>query len=271
MSQLEIKNFKPAALRYLADIIARYTESEIIDFFYRAGFSKIQHDGSAKRDFVYEALKQLHYGEDGNVHKIVRIIEQLADPQEYINDQEEHEMILQSLNDMLSFYHYRVNSRGKIVIAYLASDNAITEFFISYDKVDQGWAEWIAWQLEDVGHSTMLEAWDLRPGDNFILKMQNATEKAERTIMVLTPNYLTSVYRQPEWAAAFGRDPSGEHGILLPIHVYECKNMLRGLLAQITLIDLVGLDEENARRELFNGIYHRRNKPSIVPRFPGGS
>jgi hypothetical protein len=269
MSQPEIKDFKPAALRYLADIIARYTESEITDFFYRAGFLEICHDGSTKRDFVYEALKQLHYGEGGNVHKIVRIIEQLADPQEYINNQEEYEMILQSLNDMLSFYNYKINNGGKLVIAYIAQSNTITEFFISYDKVDQGWAEWIAWQLEDVGHSTMLEAWDLRPGDNFILKMQDATEKAERTIIVLSPDYLTSVYRQPEWAAAFGRDPAGEHGLLLPIHVRECKNILRGLLAQITLIDLVGLNKENAHRELFNGIYHRRNKPTIVPRFPG--
>jgi hypothetical protein len=270
--QPEIKAFKPVVLEKLAEFIAASrTGSKITEFFYKSGFPNICHDGSTKYYFVYKALKHLHDGEDGSVYNIVRIIEQLADPQEYINEQEDYEGILLWLNEILSFYNHKVNNRGKVVPAYTTQRNTITEFFISCDKTDQDWAEWIAWQLEDVGHSTTLEAWDLRPGDNFILKMQDATEKAERTIMILSPDYLTSVYRQPEWAAAFRRDPTGEHGLLLPIHVHECKNMLRGLLAQIALIDLVGLDEASVHRELFNGIYHRRNKPTIVPRFPGGS
>ena len=30
------------------------------------------------------------------------------------------------------------------------------DFLISYNKADRAWAEWIAWQLEDAGYSTVL-------------------------------------------------------------------------------------------------------------------
>ena len=49
------------------------------------------------------------------------------------------------------------------------------DFFISYNKADREWAEWIAWQLEKDGFSTVLQAWDFRPGCNFVLEMQKAT------------------------------------------------------------------------------------------------
>ncbi|HEY0070106.1 MAG TPA: toll/interleukin-1 receptor domain-containing protein, partial [Chloroflexia bacterium] len=38
------------------------------------------------------------------------------------------------------------------------------DYFISYNKADKDWAEWIAWHLEEEKHSTVLQAWDFRPG-----------------------------------------------------------------------------------------------------------
>ena len=47
------------------------------------------------------------------------------------------------------------------------------DFFISYTKADQSWAEWIAWQLENVGgYTTVIQAWDFHAGSNFISAMQ---------------------------------------------------------------------------------------------------
>jgi TIR domain len=37
------------------------------------------------------------------------------------------------------------------------------DFFVSYTAADQEWAEWIAWQLEEAGYRTVLQAWDFRP------------------------------------------------------------------------------------------------------------
>ena len=62
-------------------------------------------------------------------------------------------------------------------------------FFISYTGRDRAWAEWIAWILEEEGYSTVIQAWDFRPGGNFVLDMQQATTAA-RTIAVLSSLYL---------------------------------------------------------------------------------
>jgi TIR domain len=41
------------------------------------------------------------------------------------------------------------------------------DFFISYTTADRNWAEWIAWQLENVGYKCHIQAWDFIPGSNF--------------------------------------------------------------------------------------------------------
>ena len=90
------------------------------------------------------------------------------------------------------------------------------DFFISYNKADRTWAEWIAWQLEEARYSVIVQAWDFRPGSNFVLDMNRATKEAERTIAVLSPDFLAAEFTQPEWAAAFAKDPTGEKGLLVP-------------------------------------------------------
>lgn len=143
------------------------------------------------------------------------------------------------------------------------------DFFISYTSPDRSWAEWIAWRLEEAGYSTVLQAWDFRPGSNFVLEMDKASKEAERTIAVLSPDYLNAPYPKAEWAAAFQRDPTGEHGSLLPVHVRECKYQLTGLLGSIVYINLVGLnDPSKAREALLEGIRRGRVKPSTPPSFP---
>jgi hypothetical protein len=97
--------------------------------------------------------------------------------------------------------------------------------------------------------------------------MQRASAEAQRTIAVLSPGYLAAVYTQPEWAAAFARDPSGEKGTLLPVQVRECR--LEGLLPQIVYIDLVGLNETAAKERLLAGARFGRAKPTTAPAFPG--
>src|SRR5713101_4089153 len=86
------------------------------------------------------------------------------------------------------------------------------DFFVSYNRADRAWAEWIAWQLEEAGYTTIVQAWDFRPGSNFVLDMQHAAVEGARTIAVLSPDYLAALFTQPEWAAAFAQDPTGEKG-----------------------------------------------------------
>ncbi|MFZ5450209.1 MAG: FxSxx-COOH system tetratricopeptide repeat protein [Thermodesulfobacteriota bacterium] len=136
------------------------------------------------------------------------------------------------------------------------------DFFISYNKADKAWAEWIAWELEDKGHTCVLQAWDFRAGGNFIAEMDQALRVAQRTIAVFSPDYFSSQYCQDEWTAAFKKRT------LLPILVRQCN--IEGLLGPMIYVDLVGVQDTDAARErLFVEIEQRRAKPSSAPRFPG--
>jgi hypothetical protein len=143
------------------------------------------------------------------------------------------------------------------------------DFFISYTKADRSWAEWIAWQLQDAGYTVILQAWDFRPGQNFVLEMDKASKNSRRTLAVLSPDYLQATFTQPEWAAAFRQDPQGVKGTLLPVHVRECRRQLKGLLGPIAYIDLVGLDEATARQKLIEGVADQVPRPVTPPPFPG--
>jgi TIR domain len=74
----------------------------------------------------------------------------------------------------------------------------MTDFFISYNSVDKDWSEWIAYVLEEQGFSVVIQAWDFRPGANFVLEMQRAASEAHRTVMVLSPDYLQSQFASAE-------------------------------------------------------------------------
>jgi hypothetical protein len=139
-------------------------------------------------------------------------------------------------------------------------------FFVSYTSADQPWAEWIAWELEQAGHSVTIQAWDFAPGSNFVLAMHNAARKAERTIAVLSPAFLESPYCAPEWAAAFRFDPTGKERKLVPVRVRDCNP--DGLLGSIVYVDVVGRSEAAARDALLAGVTDGRAKPAGAPAFP---
>ncbi|WP_204140829.1 toll/interleukin-1 receptor domain-containing protein, partial [Halomicronema sp. CCY15110] len=141
----------------------------------------------------------------------------------------------------------------------------MNDFFVSYNRADQTWAEWIAWVLEAQGYTAVIDVWDFRPGSNFALEMQKATAGSQVTVMVLSNNYLQGLYTQPEWGAAFAQDPTGAERRLLPIRVGECQPT--GLLAPQIYVDLVGKGEAEAERLLLNAL-KERGKPDIRPSFP---
>src|SRR5271165_1808227 len=138
--------------------------------------------------------------------------------------------------------------------------------FISYNRADRDWAEWIAGVIERGGYQPIIQAWDFRPGEDFVLKMQQAATESDLTIAVLSEAYLKAEFTQPEWTAAFARDPTGEKRGLIPIRVAECS--LTGMLLPRININLVGLKEQDAERALLDGL-KPSGKPAQAPPFPG--
>jgi TIR domain len=143
----------------------------------------------------------------------------------------------------------------------------IRNFFISYTAVDRQWAEWIAWELEEAGYTTILQAWDFTPGSHFVTAMHLATQITERTIAVLSRAYLESAYSEQEWQAAWADDPSGVERKLLVLRIEDCPRP--GLLGQVVSEDLFGVGKELARTRLLTAVQEGRRKPPMPPQFPG--
>ena len=97
--------------------------------------------------------------------------------------------------------------------------------------------------------------------------MQTAATEADRTVMVLSPDYLKSQFATPEWAAAFTQDPRSLGRKLVPVMVRQCQPP--GLLSPIVHISLIGLDEDAAQAQLLKGVNAERSKPVNRPSFPG--
>lgn len=113
---MTMQDFSLSALERLAQIIAgRYSGSEITEFFRKAGFPDIRHDGSTKWRFVYNALDQLQRGRNGP-YEVAKIIEYLCSPEEYFGDADSHRAIAGEVNEILGFYGLAVaGATGKIV------------------------------------------------------------------------------------------------------------------------------------------------------------
>ncbi|WP_236706601.1 toll/interleukin-1 receptor domain-containing protein, partial [Frankia sp. ACN1ag] len=47
-------------------------------------------------------------------------------------------------------------------------------FFVSYTGVDQRWAEWISWQLEEAGYQVLVQPWDFGAGAHLVYEMNKA-------------------------------------------------------------------------------------------------
>ena len=144
------------------------------------------------------------------------------------------------------------------------------DFFVSYSPADEGWASWIAWELEGAGYRTVLQAWDFVPGTNFIDFMDRGVTEARAVVAVLSRAYLKSRYGRLEWQSAIRADPDDPSRKLITVRIDD--SPLEGLLATITYVDLAGVaDPATARGRLLSRVRHAvagRAKPAERPAYP---
>ena len=113
------------------------------------------------------------------------------------------------------------------------------DFFISYTARDETWATWVAQRLELAGYRVVLQAWDFR-GGNFVVRMEDAIQRAERLIAILSERYLGSKWGREEWAAYMRTaQPS-----IIPVQIEDITT--RSLLRSLQRVNLVGLAEQAA-------------------------
>ncbi|MGW2547721.1 toll/interleukin-1 receptor domain-containing protein, partial [Kitasatospora sp. NPDC001574] len=147
------------------------------------------------------------------------------------------------------------------------------DFFISYSPADERWAAWVAWTLEEAGYRAFLQAWDFVPGTNFVDFMDRGVTESAAVIALLSRNYERSRYGRMEWQAALRADPDAPDRRLVTVRIEDIP--VDGLLATLTYIDLVGVDEPaRARQLLLNRVaaaMDGRSRPELRPGYPGGA
>lgn len=111
--------------------------------------------------------------------------------------------------------------------------------FFSYTGKDQSWADWIAWQLAETSHKTLIQGWDFKSGSVFSGDIHYA-----HVMAVLTPDYMASGFGQPKWQVASADDSTGEKSIHACVRVSDFKS--DGILRGRTFLGLVGQDAATA-------------------------
>ncbi len=136
-----------------------------------------------------------------------------------------------------------------------------TDFFISHAGRDTGWAEWLAWHLQEAGWTVELDVWDWAPGEDFVARMSAALQRADRVLAVCTEAYFASAFGGAELRAAFARQAAGR---IVPVLVEPVT--LPPLYASLIYLDLTGMDEATAATRLQARLAGGR--PTAAPPFP---
>src|SRR5262249_52967607 len=141
------------------------------------------------------------------------------------------------------------------------------DFFISDAGVDEDWATWIGEELEIAGYTVELDVWNWAAGTDVIEATERALERASRVLEVWTPDYFTRVWPQMEHRVTFAATQT-KPGLLLPVLVRPCSEALPRLYRTLKRVDLVGLEESEARDRLLEAGAGPSPPTSKAP-FPG--
>lgn len=118
------------------------------------------------------------------------------------------------------------------------------DFFVSYNKDNKAWAEWIVRVLNDKGYSTYSQ-FDIKPGEIFLTKMNDFLENSANFIAVWSEGYSNSWYCMREIEAAFKACHERRMGCLLPVLIDSCPvKLLYSALVHVELSDRGAASEE---------------------------
>jgi hypothetical protein len=139
------------------------------------------------------------------------------------------------------------------------------DFFISYNRHDKQWSEWIAWTLEEAGKRSL---WKYETFNRWQLcaVYGQSVQEAKQTIAF----FLNTFSKQTMCA------PNGQRRLLktagTTAHPHSSEGgrvcAQKGLLKQLVYVDLVGVAEAEAKQRLLDGLKERA-KPDQAPSFPG--
>ena len=222
----QIKEFSFSALEHIAKLIGdKYTGTEITDFFRKAGFSHIQHNGTTKWRFVYSTLQKLQ--QRLGPSEVVKILEQLCNPQEYFGQPEYHQQIIEQVNEVLSFYGLKVNSKtGEISLEPTVTPSLHSQrsplsserfdVFIAHASEDKDFVTPLALSLNEKGMKVWYDDFVLKLGDSLRREIDKGLAQSRYGVVVLSHNFFNKHWPLKELDGLAAREELGKK-VIIPI------------------------------------------------------
>jgi hypothetical protein len=97
------------------------------------------------------------------------------------------------------------------------------DVFISYSKADEAWiADTLLPRLEQVGLKICIDYRDFEPGVSTLVNAEHAVARSERTLLVMTPDWVANQWSLYDSLLARTDDPTGLKQRTIPLLLQEC-------------------------------------------------
>lgn len=166
-----------------------------------------------------------------------------------------------------------VRPHADVIIASKSSQpnhmSKLFSAFISYSTAYSTWVAALHHDLEACGERVFLDQTDLAPGPSWVQQLQRGLDRAERVILVVTPETMASPRAADEWIALVAAHRDYKTRGLLQLAMLV-DTPLPPFLADIQYVDFREHDDTRylaALRELLCGLRSltRRNLPALPP------
>ena len=97
----------------------------------------------------------------------------------------------------------------------------LKEIFISHSSADKDIALYIASDLTEANFNVWFDLWDLKLGHSIPKEIERGLDKADALVIILSKNYLKSVFCNDEWASYYMKYSSKPNKIIIPIIIDE--------------------------------------------------
>jgi hypothetical protein len=119
----------------------------------------------------------------------------------------------------------------------------MSKVFISYSHKDKEWViNWLLPGLEKAGITVHIDSRDFKIGLPALVNMEHAVKECDKTILVLSPNWLKSEWTNFEALMLQTKDPAGLKGSILPLMLEKCE-----LPERLSIFTYANFMEENNR------------------------
>ena len=139
----------------------------------------------------------------------------------------------------------------------MAGPDGEFDIFLSHASPDKPWVETLKAKLETLGLRVWLDQDEIRPGDNWVVKLSDGLEKSRYMVLVLSDHTADRAWVIQEWTSFMGGH--GPLGRLLPVTLDSVK--LPFILNATQAIAGVDRDAERVASEIFRTV----GDPSTLP------